>query len=167
MRRNLLIALAGMMMFAFTQCGGGGSKEFKDFEKAINEFESQIKKAKSCDDIIEAEMALDDCDWVNNDYSDDEQMTESEREKADEIMKRVLKVYEEQEENLCSDYEDQFNRYFDDFDGALDDWGDDIDNALDDWSRDIDDAWDDIEDDLDDASDDWEDAFEEFDDLFD
>ena len=34
MKKTLIIALAGMMLFAFTQCGGGGSskgsKEFQD-----------------------------------------------------------------------------------------------------------------------------------------
>ena len=58
MKKTLLIALAGMMLFAFTQCGGKGtpkgSKEFQDNMELYNRIEKTVKDAKTCDELQEA-----------------------------------------------------------------------------------------------------------------
>ena len=56
MKKTLMIALAGMMLFAFTQCGGKvakGSKEYQDNMELYNKLEKSIKDAKnSCRQLI-------------------------------------------------------------------------------------------------------------------
>ena len=60
MKKTIIIALAGIMMFAFTQCGGGvsGSKEYQDNMKMYKEVEKTIKNAKTCDELSAALMGM-------------------------------------------------------------------------------------------------------------
>ena len=163
MKKTFLLALAGMMLFAFTQCGGGESKEFKDFKKAISEFESQLKSAKSCDDLIKAEAVFDDSDWAINNYSEKDKMTDAEEGKAREMLEKAGELYDKREEELCSDFEDLIDGLKDNLDEAIDDWGDvvdDLGDGFDDAMDDLDDALDDLNDALDDWSESMEDLFE-------
>ena len=67
-----------MMLFAFTQCGGAkGSKEFKESKKAISEMSNAIKNAKTCEELRDV---WDDNRLEEKEYSEDEQMTEEEKE---------------------------------------------------------------------------------------
>ena len=46
MKKTLMIALAGMMLFAFTQCGGNkGSKEFQDSKALLEKLSEIFEKA--------------------------------------------------------------------------------------------------------------------------
>ena len=151
MKKTILLALMGFMLFAFTQCGSGESKEFKDFQKALNEFESQVNKAKSCDDLIAAEVAFGKCQWANTDYDEKDQMTEDETTKAKEMLKKAQKLADDREDELC-DLSDLFNGLKDSYNDAIDD---------------LKDTWDDIGDDLDDALDDLDDALDDLDEALD
>ena len=53
MKKTLMIALAGMMLFAFTQCGGSSkeSKEFQDSKEMSEQFEKAIHDAQTCDEL--------------------------------------------------------------------------------------------------------------------
>lgn len=87
MKKTLIIALASMMMFAFTQCGGkgnekengtettnqtettnekvekevpvvNGTKQFSDLMNAYDEIGKMLKKATTCEELEEMAMAL-------------------------------------------------------------------------------------------------------------
>ena len=69
MKKNLIIALAGMMLFAFTQCGDdgkdtkkdgenkgkketiSGSKEYAEALDALKRYEKALDKVKDCEDM--------------------------------------------------------------------------------------------------------------------
>ena len=82
MKKTLMIALAGMMLFAFTQCGGKvakGSKEYQDNMELYNKLEKSIKDAKTCDELSEALVATFLAGLANDKtYTDEEKMTEAE-----------------------------------------------------------------------------------------
>ena len=76
MKKTLIIALAGMMLFAFTQCGGGknengkegkaktetkASKQFTEMKEAYDEVEKMIKDTKDCEELKEAAFAAPSC----------------------------------------------------------------------------------------------------------
>ena len=113
MKKTLMIALAGMMLFAFTQCGGGvsGSKEYQDNMKMYKEFEKNVKDAKTCDELSEALtnlflMGLAD----DKDYADNEKMTEAEKAKLDEYGESFEELFQKQAEKLgCG--EDDFKLF--------------------------------------------------------
>lgn len=69
MKKTILIAFAGMMLFAFTQCGGEsknsesknsqketitGSKEYTEALEALNKYDKALDKLKNCDDLEKA-----------------------------------------------------------------------------------------------------------------
>lgn len=142
MKKTLLIAFAGVMMFAFTQCGPKdsngsknrqndseenaeeaeeveGSQEYVDFMKAAKEYESQLKKARCCEDLVEAEKALERSNWfrktINNSY-EEEKMTSREQDKferrADEIeelLDELIKEYGCEEESDWDDDDDYYS----------------------------------------------------------
>lgn len=119
MKKTLLIALAGMMMFAFTQCGGNGNantgsvkgtKQFTETKKMYDELEKMIKDAKSCDELQEAAFGLVMGSLASglgdSKYADDEKMTEKEQEKIEEIAENLLKDAEKKAEKLGCDLDD-------------------------------------------------------------
>jgi len=101
MKKTLFIALAGMMLFAFTQCGGngGGSKEFQDSKKAIDEMTKIIKNAKTCEDLgklydIEKEMS-------KKKYDENEKMTNEEKTEFLKLTGDLYKLLGETNKKLC------------------------------------------------------------------
>ena len=59
MKKTLMIALAGMMLFAFTQCGGNkGSKEFQDSKALIEKLEKAINDSKTCEELENAALTI-------------------------------------------------------------------------------------------------------------
>ena len=102
MKKTLFIALAGMMLFAFTQCGGGGvkgSKEYQAYQKFFEEFENIVKKAKSCEDLEEAREYF--FNYKGPEVSKEEEITEEEREKLAEDWERASNLFDETEKRLC------------------------------------------------------------------
>jgi hypothetical protein len=130
MKKTLIIALAGMMMFAFTQCGGNGkdnetknetaveetktvnetpsstgTKQFNDMKAGFEEIEKAINNATTCDEIEQVAMAL----VLSNiaiglgggdQYADGEKMTEKEQEKFQEMTEDLLKKAEKKAAEL-------------------------------------------------------------------
>lgn len=107
MKKNMIIALAGMMLFAFTQCGGKGtakgSKEFQDNMELYNKLEKAAKDAKTCDELQEAAMATILSALVPQKYTDEEKMTDSEKDEIKKLGEKLEKVIEERSDKLGCD----------------------------------------------------------------
>ena len=109
MKKTIIIALAGIMMFAFTQCGGGvsGSKEYQDNMKMYKEVEKTIKNAKTCDELSAALMGMlfmglaDD-----NEYADNEKMTEAEKAELDKYGESFEEIFKKQADKLGCEEDD-------------------------------------------------------------
>lgn len=109
MKKAIIIALAGIMMFAFTQCGGGvsGSKEYQDNMKMYKEIEKTIKNAKTCDELGEALMGMLFMGLAdNNEYADNEKMTEAEKAELDKYGKNFEELFKKQADKLGCEEDD-------------------------------------------------------------
>ena len=105
MKKTLIIALAGIMMIAFTQCGGGGSvtgsKEYQDNMKLYKEIEKSVKNAKTCDELSQAVMGMLLMGLANDkDYAENEKMTEAEEAELDKLGDSFQELLEQQSEKL-------------------------------------------------------------------
>lgn len=109
MKKTLIIALAGLMLFAFTQCGGGktkGSKEFQESKELIEKLETAVKDAKTCDELQEAALAVLLGGLAMSEYAEDEKMTESEKAEIEKLGEKLEEVMENQVKKLgCEDEE--------------------------------------------------------------
>ena len=105
MKKTLIIALAGMMLFAFTQCGGGKStQQFKDTKELLTKIENAVKEAETCDDLQEAALAMLFGSLSTDDYDDDQKMTDSEKAEIDKLGEKIKKAMESKIEKLgCED----------------------------------------------------------------
>ena len=106
MKKTLIIALAGMMLFAFTQCGGGknengkedkteiktskATKQFTEMKEAFDEVEKMIKDTKDCEELKEAAFAVAlgalAVELGGDDYTAEEKMTEKEKEQFNKMI---------------------------------------------------------------------------------
>lgn len=131
MKKTLLIALAGMMLFAFTQCGGGGSKEFKDNKALLDKMEKAVKDANSCDEMESSLFSIA-MEAFGNDYNytDDEKMTENEETELEKLSKKLDDLYTKKAKDLgCDEEKYDSDSDWDDFDDVLDDFDDVLDDA--------------------------------------
>ena len=109
MKKTLIVALAGIMMFAFTQCGGGvkGSKEYQDNMKMYKEVEKTIKNAKTCDELSDAIMSMLLMGLAdNNEYADNEKMTEAEKAELEKYGESFEELFQKQSEKLGCEEDD-------------------------------------------------------------
>ena len=110
MKKTLIIALAGIFMFAFTQCGGGassGSKEYQDTMKMYKEVEKTIKDAKTCDELSDALMGMLLMGLAdNNEYAENEKMTEAEKAELDKYGESFEELFKKQSEKLGCEEDD-------------------------------------------------------------
>ena len=105
MKKTFIIALAGMMLLAFTQCGGegsvSGSKEFQDNMKMYKEVEKTVKSAKTCDELSDAIMSMLLMGLANDtEYAENEKMTEAEKAKLDKLGESFEELFQKQSEKL-------------------------------------------------------------------
>lgn len=115
MKKTLLIALAGLMMFAFTQCGDDnngskkegeetikGTKEYVTWKKAYEEAIKVVNGIEDCMDVYKAEdkfkEIFKEADYgdVHHDevYEEKDRMTDKEREELLELEKELEKLIE-------------------------------------------------------------------------
>lgn len=112
MKKTLIIALSGLMMFAFTQCGGNstktakGSKEFKESMELFQKFEKMVNDANTCDELQEAALGLLFSGLASNDYAEEDKMTEEEEQKLEDYVEEIGKVIEKKSEKLGCDEDD-------------------------------------------------------------
>ena len=118
MKRTMFIALAGIMLFAFTQCADDpknskaeeetikGSKEYRDAYNLLKEFEIAIDKANNCDELtdnihvfMQKTIAL-----SKTDYQGDT-LTKTEDEQLTKTSERLVDAANKKYETLgCDDY---------------------------------------------------------------
>ena len=102
MKRLLFIAIAGMMLFAFTQCGGNkGSKEYQDGKEIYEKVEKSMKAANTCEELEKAvndmiEMAL----ATGQKYAEEEKATEEEEAELNQLGDKLRDLYREKSEKL-------------------------------------------------------------------
>ena len=127
MKKTLIIALAGMMMFAFTQCGGNGkeketkneqpveeativegSQEFLDNMELFNQMEKSIKDAQTCEELQGAVLGMFGMAMANSqkEYSEQEAITEEEQEKLDDLGDELQELIESKVEELGCEKDD-------------------------------------------------------------
>ena len=156
MKKTFMIALAGMMMFAFTQCGGGKeSQEFKDQKAVLEKIEKSLNEAKTCDELQSAVFAmLGSAMELDKEYPEDQKMTQDEEKKLKEISDRIDKIMEEKSD-LCKDSDGLFGGDSDwdsdswdtgDLEDATGDVSDEFDKAMNDVSNELDKAMDKVSD---------------------
>jgi hypothetical protein len=125
MKKTLLIALAGLMMFAFTQCGSKGNdkanenkketkveeavseqatKQFNEMKSAYDEIGKMIEDCTSCDQLEEATFALAlgtlAISLGSDEYADEEKMTEKEQKNLEDIIQKLTEKAEKKAEKL-------------------------------------------------------------------
>ncbi|MBR5029046.1 MAG: hypothetical protein IKX51_07495 [Bacteroidales bacterium] len=101
MKKSFMFALAGLAMFAFTQCGPSGSQEFKDCSKIIDDVESSIKKASNCDELQAATIEmLTKVAAMGNNYSEDQKMTKEEEAELNKRLENLDKFFSEKQNEL-------------------------------------------------------------------
>lgn len=114
MKKTLIIALAGMMLFAFTQCGGNGgakvakgSKEFQDNMELYKKVEKSVKEAKTCDELGEMVLNVLFMGLANNkNYAEDEKMTEAEKAELEKYGEKFEEIFKKQAEKLGCEEDD-------------------------------------------------------------
>ena len=117
MKKTLIIALAGMMMFAFTQCGGkdGGtisassSKQFKETKEMFEGIQKAVDEANDCEQLQEAALTLvfGSLGASFGDYADDEKMTEKEEAEIDKLTEKISKAIEDKSTKFGCDDEEE------------------------------------------------------------
>jgi len=102
MKKLLFIAIAGMMLFAFTQCGGNkGSKEYQDGKEIYEKVEKSMKAANTCEELEKAvndmiDMAL----ATGQKYAEEEKATEEEEAELNQLGDKLRDLYREKSEKL-------------------------------------------------------------------
>ena len=124
MKKTLIIALAGMMLFAFTQCGGGknengkkedktetksvkATKQFTELKEAFDEVEKMIKDTKDCEELKEAAFAVAlgalAAELGGDEYGAEEKMTEKEKEQFHKMIEDLGDKAQKKAEQLGCD----------------------------------------------------------------
>ena len=112
MKKTLIIALAGLMMFAFTQCGGNstktakGSKEFKESMELFQKFEKLVNDANTCDELQEAALGLIFSGLASNDYAEEERMTEAEKAELEKYGEKFEELFHKKADKLGCEEDD-------------------------------------------------------------
>ena len=123
MKKTIIIALAGIMMFAFTQCGGGknengkedkteiksakATKQFTEMKEAYDEIEKMIKDTKDCEELKEAAFAVAlgslALELGGDEYTAEDKMTEKEKEQFNKIIEDLSNKAQKKAEQLGCD----------------------------------------------------------------
>ena len=117
MKKTLIIALAGMMLFAFTQCGGNGgnaggkvakgSQEFQDNMEQYKKVEEAIKNAKTCDELGETLLGMLFMGLADDkDYAEEDRMTEAEKAELEKYGEKFEEIFKKQAYKLGCEEDD-------------------------------------------------------------
>ena len=102
MKKLLIIVLSGIMMIAFTQCGGNkGSKAYQNGLELYKQAEKAIKAANTCDELEQAiydliETAYD----KEKEYTEEDKATEEEEAELNKIAENLRNLLKEKSEKL-------------------------------------------------------------------
>ena len=108
MKKTLIIALAGMMLFAFTQCGGNkGSKEFQDSKALIEKLEKAVNESQTCEELENAALTVLFSGIAMEEYAEKDKMTETEKAELEKLGENLEKVMEAKVAKLGCDNEEE------------------------------------------------------------
>ena len=108
MKKTLIIALAGMMLFAFTQCGGNkGSKEFQDSKALIEKLEKAVNESQTCEELESAALTVLFSGIAMEEYAEKDKMTETEKAELEKLGENLEKVMEAKVAKLGCDNEEE------------------------------------------------------------
>lgn len=115
MKKVFFIALSSLMIVAFTQCGESGSQEFKDSKALLEKKEKAINKATTCDELQSSLLLITLSALAEQkEYAENEEMTDKEKIKIEELSKRIDDLIEKKNEELgCSDEDLNYNSSMD------------------------------------------------------
>lgn len=105
MKKLLFIALSGMMLLAFTQCGGNkGSKEYQDGMEIFKQMEKSIKAATTCDELDQAvENMIEQALTLEKEYTEGDKATKEEEEELNKMGDELRNLLNEKSEKLGCD----------------------------------------------------------------
>ena len=117
MKKTLIIALAGMMLFAFTQCGGNGgnssgngakgSQQFKDNMEQYKKVEEAINDAKTCEELGETLLGMLFMSLADDkDYAEEERMTEAEKAELEKYGEKFEELFHKKADKLGCEEDD-------------------------------------------------------------
>ena len=108
MKKTLIIALAGMMLFAFTQCGDNkGSKEFQDSKALIEKLEKAVNESQTCEELENAALTVLFSGIAMEEYAEKDKMTETEKAELEKLGENLEKVMEAKVAKLGCDNEEE------------------------------------------------------------
>ena len=118
MKKTLIIALAGMMLIAFTQCGGNGggkvakgSQQFQDNMEKYKKVEEAIDNAKTCEELGETLFGMLFMSMAEDkDYAEEDRMTEAEKAELEKYGEKFEELFHKKADKLgCK--EDDFKLF--------------------------------------------------------
>lgn len=101
MKKTVIIALAGIIMLAFTQCGGSvqGSKEYQDALKHFKKVGDMVAKAKTCADLDSVTEFF--YGYEAPEYAEGDRLTEAENKLLVKEIRRIDSIFNEKQDRLC------------------------------------------------------------------
>ena len=106
MKNLFLIALTGIALIAFASCGSKGTKEFKDSKQLIEKVQKAVNSAKTCEELQAAGLSLlTGALATSTNYSEEEKMTDSEKQIIEKLTKELNDAFEKMSKKLdCSSF---------------------------------------------------------------
>ena len=114
MKKTLIIALAGMMLIAFTQCGGNGggkvakgSQQFQDNMEKYKKVEEAIDNAKTCEELGETLFGMLFMSMAEDkDYAEEDRMTEAEKAELEKYGEKFEELFHKKADKLGCEEDD-------------------------------------------------------------
>ena len=107
--KKIMFTAFAVIALALTSFAGPHTKEYQDAKRILNEYEQNVNKATTCEDLENASMSLlfNLLSLVEVEYDENEAMTEQEEQEINEQMERIdKKVKNLQEQWGCETTED-------------------------------------------------------------
>ncbi|MBP5644161.1 MAG: hypothetical protein J6X10_08060 [Bacteroidales bacterium] len=112
MKKSLIIALVGIVLFAFASCAGEtnkGSKEFRDAKAFIEKFEKAVSAVTTCEELnaVGEQMETEAWGLAMQSYDENEKLTSAEEEELTKLSEKWVESIQKKYEELgCEDTDD-------------------------------------------------------------
>lgn len=114
MKKSLLLALVGILFFAFTSCSGDSkskneSKEFAETKAYIQKFEKAFNDATSCEEVedLYEQMETEAWKFATKTYEENEKITEVEEEALTKLAEKWIETIQKKVQELGCDEADE------------------------------------------------------------
>ena len=109
MKKTLLVILAGLLLFSFTQCSTlKASKEYKDFSNLLKQTENAINEASDCDELESTVLNLAIGVMAMDEYTGKDKMSDKEEAKLMKYTDKVQLLYDNKAAAFgCEDEDDE------------------------------------------------------------